>query len=68
MKMKSVNIIIFFKHIANNFINQEKNKIIGIKDNRILINKLNLIMEDFINAKIINYKHNFSLTFKYHIK
>ena len=44
------------------------NKIIGIKDNRILINKLNLIMEDFINAKIINYKHNFSLTFKYHIK
>jgi len=44
------------------------NKIIEIRENRLLINKLNLKLDDFINAKIINYKHNISLTFKYHIK
>ena len=44
------------------------NQIIGIKDNRLMINKGKLNMENFIDAKIINYKHYISLTFKYHIK
>lgn len=44
------------------------NIITDINNNIITINKNNLILEDFIDSKIINYKHNISLTFKYHIK
>ena len=35
---------------------------------RIIINKNDLTLNDFINGRIINYKHNISITFKYHIK
>ncbi len=45
-----------------------ENRILEIKNNRLLIHKLNLNMNDFINAKIINFKHNISFTFKYHLK
>jgi hypothetical protein len=45
-----------------------ENRIIEITNNRLLINKLNLNINDFINAKIINFKHIISFTFKYHLK
>lgn len=44
------------------------NQIIGLKDNRLIINKGILDLENFIDAKIINYKYYISLTFKYHTK
>jgi len=45
-----------------------ENRIIEIINNRLFINKLNLNINDFINAKIINFKHIISFTFKYHLK
>jgi hypothetical protein len=45
-----------------------ENRILEITNNRLLIHKFNLNINDFINAKIINFKHNISLTFKYHLK
>lgn len=44
------------------------NRIIDIKDNRIIIHKLKLNMNDFIDSRILNYKNQLSITFKYHIK
>lgn len=43
------------------------NNVINIDNNIITINKNNLELDDFMNSKIINYKHNFSITFKYHL-
>lgn len=48
-------------YIIDNIIN-------NIKGNIITINKNNLKLEDFIDSKIINYKYNISLTFKYILK
>ena len=48
-------------YISDNIIN-------NINGNIITINKNNLEMNDFINSKIINYKHNISIIFKYHLK
>ena len=48
-------------HIVDNIIN-------NIDDNTISINKNKLNLDDFIESKIINYKHNISITFKYHLK
>lgn len=45
-----------------------ENRIIEITNNRLLINKSNLNINDFINAKIINFRHIISFTFKYHLK
>jgi len=45
-----------------------ENKIIDIINNRILIQKNNINIKDFINSKIINYKYNISLIFKYYSK
>lgn len=44
------------------------NVITDINNNIITIHKNNLELDDFMDSKIINYKHNFSITFKYHIK
>jgi len=44
------------------------NIITDINNNIITIHKNNLELNDFMDSKIINYKHNFSITFKYHIK
>lgn len=44
------------------------NRIIDIKDNRLIIYKLKLNMNDFIDSRILNYKNQLSITFKYHIK
>jgi len=45
------------------------NEVIGMNENKgIVINKNDLILNDFINSRIINYKHNISITFKYHLK
>jgi len=44
------------------------NVITDINNNIITIHKNNLELNDFMDSKIINYKHNFSITFKYHIK
>lgn len=44
------------------------NSITNIDNNIITIHKNNLELDDFMDSKIINYKHNFSITFKYHIK
>lgn len=44
------------------------NNIINIDNNVITIHKNNLELDDFIDSKIINYKHNFSITFTYYIK
>lgn len=48
-------------YISDNIITDNNNNIITIQKN-------NLILDDFIDSKIINYKHNISITFKYHIK
>lgn len=45
-----------------------ENKITSIYDNRLFIQKLDMNINDFINSKIINYKHQISITFKYHLK
>ncbi len=45
-----------------------ENRIIEITNNRLLINKSNLNINDFINAKIINFRHIISFTFKYYLK
>lgn len=44
------------------------NIIANVNNNIISINKNNLNLEDFIDSRIINYKHNISITFKYHLK
>ena len=45
------------------------NEVIGMNDNKgLIINKNDLVLNDFINSRIINYKHNISITFKYHLK
>jgi len=45
------------------------NEVIDMNENKgIVINKNDLILNDFINSRIINYKHNISITFKYHLK
>jgi len=48
-------------YISDNIIN-------NVSGNIITIDKNNLEMSDFINSKIINYKHNISIVFKYHLK
>ena len=48
-------------YIIDNIIND-------IKGNIITINKNNLNLEDFMDSKIINYKYNITITFKYHLK
>ena len=66
-KINNFNINDKIKIIKENGENIE-NKIIDIINNRLLIYKLNLNINDFINGKIINFKHHISLTFKYHLK
>jgi hypothetical protein len=42
--------------------------IINKNNNKIIIQKNNLIIENFINAKVFNYIHQLSLIFKYYTK
>ncbi len=44
------------------------NTINDINGNIITINKNNLNLNDFMDSKIINYKYNITITFKYHLK
>jgi hypothetical protein len=44
------------------------NKIVDIKNDKIIINPENLEYKDFIDAKLFNYNHQFSLLFKYYSK
>jgi hypothetical protein len=66
-KINNFNINDKIKIIKENGENSE-NRIIDINNNRLFILKGNLKINDFINGKIINFKHNISLTFKYHLK
>lgn len=44
------------------------NVVTDINNNIITVHKNNLELDDFMDSKIINYKHNISITFKYYIK
>jgi len=66
-KINNFNINDKIKIIKENGESSE-NRIIDINNNRLFILKGNLKINDFINGKIINFKHNISLTFKYHLK
>jgi len=44
------------------------NIITNINNNIITINKNDLELQDFINSRIINYKHNITFIFKYQLK
>jgi hypothetical protein len=66
-KINNFNINDKIKIIKENGESSE-NRIFDINNNRLFILKGNLKINDFINGKIINFKHNISLTFKYHLK